>query len=133
MIKEKKAQTMLSLVFLISGVMIAIGVAVAIIAVSFINSVYAYRSASLVEAMAESGINDAVLRLERNNSYAGQFVINFANGSVTVTVSSGPLTNQDTVTAFSQLASAQQKITAILAIDPTTKVVSVVSWQKQNF
>jgi ABC-type lipoprotein release transport system permease subunit len=133
MIKEKKAQTMLSLVFLISGVMIAIGVAVAIIAVSFINSVYAYRSASLVEAMAESGINDAVLRLERNNSYTGQFVINFSNGSVTVTVSSGPLTNQDTVTAFSQLASAQQKITAILAIDPTTKVVSVVSWQKQNF
>jgi len=133
MIKEKKAQTMLSLVFLISGVMIAIGVDVAITAVSFINSVYAYRSASLVEAMAESGVNDAVLRLERNNSYTGQFVINFSNGSVTVTVSSGPLANQDTVTTFSQLASAQQKITAILAIDSTTKVVSVVSWQKQNF
>ena len=131
MINSKKAQTMLSLVFLISGVMIAIGTVVAVVAVSFVSSIYAYRSTSLVEARAESGIEDAVLKIERNNSFTGQYNIDFSNGLVTVTVTSNP-PNQDTVIAFSQLANTQQEIIANVMIDPITKIVTVTSMQKQN-
>ena len=96
-------------------------------------SISAYRASSVVQAAAVSGINDGILQVVRNANFSNVsgYTIPFSSVSDTVTVTQGsPSTNETTVISLAQIGSVKQKIQAILAIDPNTKQVSVISYQK---
>jgi hypothetical protein len=128
-----RGQTMLSLIFLIGGVIITIGVMLSILGFSFITSITGYRSAILAEAAADSGANDGILQVVRNANFSNTsgYTLPFTNVSDNVTVTQGtPSANEATVISLAQIGTIKQKIQVILSIDPTSKKVDVISYQK---
>ena len=126
-------QTMLSLIFLVGGVIITTGIALSILAISFLTSIADYRASAVVQAAAVSGINDGIMQVVRNANFSNVsgYTIPFSSVSDTVTVTQGsPVANETTVISLAQIGSVNRKIQAILAIDPNTKQVSVISYQK---
>ncbi len=130
--KSGAGQMMLSLIFLIGGVIITIGVALSILGFSFITSITGYRAAILAEAAASSGANDAILQVVRNANFSSTgYTLPFTNVSDIVTATQGtPSANETTIISLAQIRTIKQKIQVILSIDPVSKKVDVVSYQK---
>ena len=59
-------QAAISLVFLVGGTVLLIGVTLTFLVVSFINTTFAYRAANRALGVAIAGVNDALLQLSRN-------------------------------------------------------------------
>ena len=141
--KSKRGQTMLSLIFLVGGVIITIGITLSILAISFLTSIAGYRSSAIAEAAAISGANDGILQVVRNSGFStaslsgsngspsGSYGLPFSSVSDFVTITQGiPLANEATIISLAQIGSTERKIQVVVSIDPTTKKVDVVSYQK---
>lgn len=129
---NRKGQAALSFVFLIGIITLSIGVTVALLAASFLNSGYGFQSANKAMALASAGAEDALMRLARNKDFSSvspySVPVNSDSASVTVNQNS-PLSGQakiiSTATSFFQ----QKKIQVIVSINSTTGEISVMSWQ----
>lgn len=131
-VKSLTGQMMLSLIFLIGGVIITIGVALSVLGFSFITSITGYRAAILAEAAADSGANDAILQVVRNFNFSSAgYTLPFTNVSDIVTVTqSTPSADETTIISLAQIGTIKQKIQVILSINPVSKKVDVISYQK---
>ncbi len=131
-VKYLTGQMMLSLIFLIGGVIITIGVALSVLGFSFITSITGYRAAILAEAAADSGANDAILQVVRNFNFSSAgYTLPFTNVSDIVTVTqSTPSADETTIISLAQIGTIKQKIQVILSINPVSKKVDVISYQK---
>jgi len=126
----RRGQAALSLVFLIGGIALLVSVTLSLVAINFLNSTFAFQSANKAMAEAMGGANDALLRLDRNPTFASigydvcvtDFVTDCAN--VVVTQSSGQATIVSTATVFA----SQRKIQVVASIDPATGAISTASF-----
>src|SRR5512140_2528746 len=66
---ERKGQVALSLVFLIGGISLLVAITLSLVAISFLNSTFAFQSANKAMALAVSGAEDALLRLTRDSTF----------------------------------------------------------------
>lgn len=129
---KKRGQAALSFVFLIGIITLSIGVTVALLAASFLNSGYGFQSANKATALAYAGAEDALMKLARNKDFSSvsPYSVPVGSDSASVTVNqNSPLTGQakiiSTATSFFQ----QKKIQVVVSINSTTGEVNVVSWQ----
>jgi len=129
---SKRGQAALSFVFLIGIITLSIGVTVALLAASFLNSGYGFQAANKAMALATAGAEDALIKLARNKDFSSvspySVPINTDSASVTVSQNS-PSAGQariiSTATSFFQ----QKKIQVIVSVNGTTGEISVASWQ----
>lgn len=134
--KNKKAesagQAALSLVFLIGGIALLVSVTLAVIAISFLNSTFAFQSANRAYANATSGAQDALLKLARNDAFSdtnGYTVPKSctSNCATVVVTQITPSTQVEIISTATVFASTR-KIKVVAAIDPNNGEVSVSSW-----
>lgn len=130
-------QAALSLVFLIGGIALLVSVTLAVIAISFLNSTFAFQSANRAYANATSGAQDALLKLVRNESYS-----NLAGYSVpkdctancaTVTINQVDPNKQVEIVSTATVFSSTRKIKVLASIDQNNGEVHVSSWENIEF
>jgi hypothetical protein len=128
----RQGQAALSLVFLIGGIALLVSVTLAVIAISFLNSTFAFQSANRAYANATSGAQDALLKLARNDTFndtVGYVVPKdcTSNCATVVVTQITPGTQVEIVSTATVFASTR-KIKVIASIDPNNGEVSVSSW-----
>ncbi len=130
-----KGQAALSLVFLIGGISLFVAVTISLVAVSFLNSVFAFRSANIAMAGAMSGAEDALMRLARDNSFSSVGGYTVPSGCVagcpTVTVTQG--SGQVIIISMATISLSTRKVRVVASVDQNTGQVSVASWTSITF
>ena len=128
----KEGQAALSFVFLIGVIVLSIGVAVAFLANSFLNSGYGYQSANRAMAVASAGAEDALIRLTRNKDFSSvsAYSVPVGNDSASVTINqNSPAAGQAKIVSSATILFQQRKIQVVVSVDGTTGQISLVSWQ----
>ena len=129
--RNSKGQSFLATVLLIGLVIIAIGVTLLFLVNSSIDVSYGYQASVQAEATATSGAEDALLQLNRDPAFydTGGYNVTVGSNTATVTVTQDAGGESDTIVSTASVASRVSTITVKVSIDPTTKQISVVSWQ----
>jgi ABC-type nitrate/sulfonate/bicarbonate transport system substrate-binding protein len=115
-----------TLIALLVFMLVAMTVTIAASAVAIINiqSNNNFTSGSEALLNANSGVEDTILKLERDPSYSGG-TLNIGSGSATITVSgSGTLT----IVSVGSSGNFQRTVTA--TITDTSNVMSLTSWSE---
>ncbi len=134
-VTSRSGQAFLSLVLLMGGTMLLIGLTLVFITVSFVDTGYGYQAISQAEAMATSGAEDALLQLERNNSTFGSsggesYTLPVGSGYANVTVTTNaPSAGFVTILSTASVANHTRNVTIVAAVNATTSQVSIASWQ----
>ncbi len=84
----KRGQAALSFVFLVGIIILSIGVTVAFLAASFLNSGYGFQAGNKAMALASAGIEDALIKLVRNKDFSSvsPYSVPIGNDSASVTI-----------------------------------------------
>jgi len=130
--RMKRGQTFLALVFLIGGVVILIGLTLVFLANTFVDTGYGYQASIQAEAVAASGVRDALLLLGRISgaSLPGSYTVPVGSSTATVTITqNSPSAGLITVLSTATVSNRARKISVVAAIDASTGQVSVISWQ----
>lgn len=127
---RRNGQAAISFVFIIGTIMLSIGVAVAVIAMSFLNSGYGFKFSNAAMAIATAGAEDALLRLARNKDFSSTYSVpvNSYSANVAVTQNS-PSSGQAKIISSATVFFQQRKIQVVVAVNGTTSEISVLSWQ----
>lgn len=123
----------MSLVFLVGGIIIVVGVTLAFLSFSFISSSFGFQSAQRAEMAALAGARDALIQLARDNNFTslGYTVpLNAYQAAVTVTQDS-PVAGQATIVSAATVMNNTRRAQVIVAIDSEVGQVSILSWQSQ--
>ncbi len=133
--KELKSagQSFLTLVIVIGGIVLAAGVALALITASFVNSTYGMRAATSAEAAATAGAEDGLLQLSRNSQFGNSsgYIYSFAVGSSTATVTvTQPSGGFATVLSSATVSLRTKKIQVVVSVNPATGQLDMVSWKE---
>lgn len=130
--KFRRGQSFLVLVFLIGGMVIIIGVTIVFFASSFVDSGFGYQASAIAESAATSGVEDALLKLDRNTSFAtGSYSLVVGSTTVAIGVTqNSPSANFVTVLSVATFSGRTKKINVVLARNATTSQMTVVSWQE---
>lgn len=127
----RSGQSFLVLILLIGGMVAVIGVLLAFFAGSLVDSGYGYQASVTAQAAATSGAEDALLRLDRDPSFAASGYA-LAVGSTTATVSvtqNAPSANLITISSSAIVSGRTGKINVILTENASTSQVTILSWQ----
>ncbi|TSC60130.1 MAG: hypothetical protein LiPW15_8 [Parcubacteria group bacterium LiPW_15] len=132
-----QGQAALSLIFLIGGIALLVAVTLSLVAINFLNSTFAFQSANKAMALATSGVEDALVQLNRNSSFSnigGYMVpagctIGAADCATVLVTQSSPAANQATIVSTATSFASQRKIQVVVAIDPNTGQLDIVSWE----
>ncbi len=130
--RVRRGQAALSFVFLIGVIVLSIGVAVAFLANSFLNSGYGYQAANRAMAVASAGAEDALMRLARNKDFSSvsSYSVPVGSDSASVTVNqNSPSTGQAKIVSSATVSFQQRKFQVVVSIDSATGQVSLISWQ----
>lgn len=128
---DDKGQVALTTVFLIGSFIIIIALTLAFLSISAISSNYAVRSADRAFSAASAGIEDATLKLIRNNDYNENYILDLNGDLVSVqVVNTRNVDSQAVVTVSSTVGSGRRVIQAVLSIVSSTGQVNVISWRQ---
>ena len=131
----RKGQTALSLVFLIGGIAILVGVTLAFLTTSFLNVSSGFESGQRASAVANAGAEDGMLQLIRNKSFSdvSGYPVPVGSNSATVTVTqNSPVAGQATIVSNAVVSLYRRQVKAVVSIDSTTGQVNVISWGETN-
>lgn len=127
-----KGQAFLSLVILIGAIVALVGITLAVIVSSFIETGYGYRASVTAQSVANSGAEDAVLHLDRGDiaSFPDSYTLTVGSNTASVAIAqNSPSTGYYTIVSSSTVSQRTSKITVVAAVNASTTQVSVVSWQ----
>lgn len=126
-IHMRHGQTAISLILVIAGVIIAVALGIAFIVITFVNSSSGYQAATRAIAAAQSGVNDAVLRLARNKDLAsGTYTLPVGADTVAVTLTTGsPAAGEVTVVADAVVLFHEKKLQAIVSVSSNGQVTPI--------
>lgn len=110
-----------------------IGVSLAFIVLSFINSGYGFQSSNRALAVAAAGVEDAIIKLVRNKDFFSASPYDVPVGTYTASVSvaqNTPVSGRVTIVSTAAVAAYKRKIQAVVAVDSATGQVQLVSWDQ---
>jgi len=113
----KKGQAFLALVFLIGAIVAMVGVTLAFLAGSFADTGYGYQALAQAQAAANSGVQDALLQLDRNGSSWNPGTYTLAVGSTTATIivqQNTPSTGYYTITSSATVSSRVRTVQVVV-------------------
>lgn len=123
--KLLKSQAMITLVIFVAIGMIIISGAIVMIGVNTL-AVSSTEKSLIVKQAAESGMENALLRLLRDPTYTGETLAADVNGYPTTITVTGDLINKTVISTATSLT-FQRKI--ITKIDYTGNVMKVIHWE----
>jgi len=129
--KSKKGVAILIAVLSLGGLIFTISMASAIISFWANQNIKSIRDSNKAFYAAQSGIQDSLIKLERNKDFTGNFnlSVNATNDAyVTVTFSS----NQTTITSTSTISSINKKLQTVADINATTGLITPTSTVEQT-
>jgi hypothetical protein len=129
----RSAQTFLALVFLIGGIIVLAGITLAFLANSFVDSGYGFQDSVIAEATAASGVQDALLQIDRNPAFSNTsgYSLPVASNTATVTVTqNSPSSGFITILSKAIVSGHVKKVNVILSENTTTDQLNVISWQE---
>jgi hypothetical protein len=132
-VKNNIGQTFLALVFLIGGIIAFVGITLAFLATSYIDSGYGFKESIIAESAAASGAQDALLQLNRNPSFSNTSGYSLMDGSTTATITvtqNAPSAGLITILSKATTVGHVKKMNVIVAENTTTDQMSVISWQE---
>lgn len=125
-------QAVISFVFLIGSIVVITGITLAVLASSFLNSTYGFQLAERAQAVALSGVEDALVQLNRNKDFSSVsgYGVSIGSDSATVTVvQNSPLGGQVAITSTVTILNRQRTLRVIASRDSTTGRIILISWQ----
>ena len=131
---NQKAQVFLALVFFIGGIVAIIGLLIAFYAASSADTGYGVASSFSAESVATAGVEDALLRLDRNpafpsgSSVTSTYTVTSGSATATVTVTNPSTTGQATILSVATVAGHTKKIQVVIAENPDTGQSTIISW-----
>lgn len=130
--KNKKGQVFLSMALLIGGIIVAVGIFFSFFVSSFIDSGYGLQSSYIAEAVATSGIEDALLQLERNGAFSNTsgYSVQVGTYSAQVTVSAPSSSGLITIFSSATVLSRKKQISVIVSESPINNQITVASWKE---
>lgn len=144
-ISTRLGQGALYLTLLIGGTSVLIGVTLAFLIISFGATSGSFHAANRALAIASSGIYDAMLQFARNPDFmppSGTYCLP-GDQNCPTPVPSGvtrivitrdvPRPGQIRVISTAGFLGSQRKIEAIMAVDPVSTRVNIVSWRQLAF
>ncbi len=129
----RRGQATLSLVFLVGGLIVLVGVSLAFLIISFISSGYGFRVSNQALSVAMAGAEDAVMQVVRDKDFSSPsgYSVPVGSWSADVTViANSPSSGQDTITSASTISGYQRKIQVVVAVVSSTGQVDVISWDQ---
>ena len=124
--RKKKGVAAIITTITLGSLIFVISLATAIIAFYANQNVASNRNSLKSYYAAYSGIQDALLKLERNKDYSTDFNLTvYDTDDVTVSISSG--SGQATITATSTVSSVTKKLQSVVDIDTTTGLITPTS------
>lgn len=120
--KLDEGQAALSTIVLIGGIITLITIALVIIISSYMTSAYGYQNAQRALAVANTGADDALLRLIRNKDFQNSlgYIVYSGSDSATVTVTQEQ--NKVIITSIANILSYSKKVRIIASIDSNGEV-----------
>ncbi len=124
--RKKKGVAAIITTITLGSLIFVISLATAIIAFYANQNVTSNRNSLKSYYAAYSGIQDALLKLERNKDYSTDFNLTvYDTDDVTVSISSG--SGQATITTTSTVSSVTKKLQSVVDIDTTTGLITPTS------
>lgn len=130
---QDNGQAALSLVFLIGGVLVLIGVTLSFVVISFLNATYGFQAANRALGVATAGVEDALLQLARNKDFSvpSGYSMPLGAASAAVKVTQGaPAAGLATILSQAVVGSHERKLQVVVSVSAATGRVHVVSWQE---
>jgi len=130
---SSRGQGVLALVFLIGGITALVGLSVAFLATSFVNSTYGFQAAQRAEIVASAGVYDALMRLARDKDCCtpSNYSVPVGNDTADVTITqNSPAAGQATINSQATVSSRQRRIRAVVSIDSNSGLVTPLSWNQ---
>jgi hypothetical protein len=124
-----KGQSFLALVLLIGAIVAAIGVTIAFFASTFVDSGFGYQASAQAYAAAASGVQDALLQLDRNSNFSGSYSLPVGSTTVAVIVTDPTPGSSAKIVSSATVSNHTSKLTVLLSENATTSQFTVVSWQ----
>lgn len=126
--KKFRLQTGQSMVTLVVFTMIFISIFTMSITMILVNSVATdeFQQSITARQIAESGAEEALLRLLRNPNYSGE-ILTVGNGTATISIT-GDAYNK-TITSVGTLGKFQKKINVVITYND---IMSILSWQEES-
>ena len=124
-------QTLLTLVTLVGGIIVVTGTVFVVLSLSLSASAYQFRASQSAEAVANAGIEDAMLQLTRNMTFSSAgYSVPVGSWTTTVVVTQGsPSAGYVTATSLTTVSGNTRKLSAIFTENTTTTQVNLVSIQ----
>ncbi len=125
----------MALVFLIGSIIILLGVTIALLVSSSIDTSYGYQNVQAAEGVATAGAEDALLQLDRNVCFSpspNPYTLTVGSSTASVTVTqSNPSTCTGTITVLSTatVTNRTRKVNVTVVQDPITGQLELTSWQ----
>ncbi len=134
-LRPRNGQAFLSLVFLIGAIIAIVGILVAFLAASFVDTGYGLSASVEAQNAAQSGVQDAMLQLGRNPipwvPSPDPYTLAVGSSTATVTVTqNSPSAGEVTVLSAATVANRTRKIQVVLENNASTSQWSVISWQQ---
>lgn len=110
-----------------------IGVSLTFVVLSFITSGYGFQSSNRALAVAAAGVDDAIIKLVRNKDFSAASPYDVPVGTYTASVTvaqNTPVSGQATIVSTAAVAAYKRKIQAVVAVNPTTGQVHLISWDQ---
>lgn len=117
-------------VIIFGGIIAEIAIATTFLSLTFTNTALGQRLSAEAFAAAQSGVEDAILRLVRDRNYQNisGYTLSVGQATATVTVTQGsPAAGQATILSTGSSFRRRRVIQGIITIDDVSGVISLVS------
>jgi hypothetical protein len=126
------------LIFVIGGVIVLFAVTLALLALSFLNSTYGFQAANRAAALADGGVHDVMLQLQRDKDFesAGYCLPYSAtlpcpSGQVQIVVTQGtPIVGNVTATADVTVLRYRRRVQAVFSVNASSGLVQLINSQQ---
>lgn len=117
----------LATVLVIALFLFSIGILIGIQSGASVFSSFAGKNAEIAQALAETGIQDATLKLARNKEYFGSYILTQTDGStIEITVTGGsPVIIVATSTVSQPLGTLKRSLRASVTMDSNGVITAV--------
>jgi hypothetical protein len=132
----RRGQAFLGLILLIGSIVLTVSLLIAFLTSSFVDTGYGLAASTNAEAIATSGAEDALLKLDRNPdaSYpypSSGYSIPVGSSTATVYITqNSPSTGYITILSVATISNRTRKIDVVLSENQSTTQMSIVSWQE---
>jgi hypothetical protein len=129
---SRSGQSFLALIIFVGSIVMVVGVALAYMVFTMVNSSYGYQASQAAETTAMAGVDDALLQITRNSSFSEtSSTIKTGVNSATVTVANNFLsTGYATITSLATVSLRTRKIQVVISNNSSTGQMAISSWQE---